>query len=195
MAKRYRRLAAVTAAFSGVLGSLFPWGAARADNFGSGPTNVGPPTNEISLGNNKWHSYSFHSASSAWRTALNNAAVDGYNPTDVDTSQIGDSQNTDVRVVASALSTGVYGWVSCPVDATRSGTDPTETCWNQWLKIDTGNAGAFDSAKRKSLMCHEFGHTLGLRHREGSPLGCMTNGSTWPTLPTDHDKIHLNDTY
>ena len=195
MAISSRRLRASAAAVGGLVGAVFPWSAGRASNFGSGPTNPGPPTNEISLGNNRWHSYSFHAATSAWRDALNNAAEDGYEPTRVNTSQVGDSQNTDVRVAVGTLNTSVYGWVSCPSDATRSGTDPTQTCWNQWLKIDTGNATGFSSAQRKSLMCHEFGHTLGLRHREGTPPGCMTNGSQWPSLPTAHDQDHLDDHY
>ncbi|MGE0308503.1 MAG: M57 family metalloprotease [Acidimicrobiia bacterium] len=195
MGKLARRLAIGSAGSAAVL-AVAATQPALATNFGSGGSNAGPPVNEISLGNNRFHSYSFHgTVSTAWRNAMTSAAVDGYDPTNINTSQIGNNQSTDVRIGTGVYNTGVYGWVNCPTDGVRSGTDPSERCWNQWLKIDTGNAGSFPSDRKKSLMCHEFGHTLGLRH---TPSGsCMTETAVNPnraTVPDAHDQAHLNDT-
>lgn len=171
--------------------------AAIANNFGSSEGG-GDPHNEVSLGNNRWHSYSFHfGGTQAWRDALLAASEDAYDsPTDVVTSGLGNGQNTDVRVAVGSFGTGFNGWVDCPSDATRGGTDPSEWCWNQWLKIDTSNAGGFSADRKKSLMCHEFGHTLGLLHTDSG--SCMTPSSVNPnrsTLTDAHDQAHLNDNY
>ena len=195
MGNRFQTIVGVGSAVALVAAPQFAYGS----NFGSGESNgSGITTNEISLGNNRWHSYSFFTSGvSAWRSALQDASEDAYgDPTDVNTSQLGDNRSSDVRVGVGSLGTGLNGWVNCPPDGTRAGTDPTESCYNQWLKIDTSNAGGFNADRRKSLMCHEFGHTLGLRHTYSG--SCMTSSSVNPNrsaLTDAHDQAHLDDNY
>ena len=133
-----------------------------------------------------------------WRDGLAAAAANSYNPTRVNTSQAGDGQSADVRVAVGDIDTGYNGYVYCPTDGTRSGTDPNESCFNQWLKIDTSNASGpfWDADRRKSLMCHEFGHTLGLRHIFDN--SCMTRSIDNPNRASylfGHSMDHLDDNY
>lgn len=131
-----------------------------------------------------------------WITALQDAASDGYNPTNITTSQSGNGNNADVRVIIGAIQSGFAAYVSCPADAVRTGTDPTERCWNQFLKVDTGGATGFNTtARRKKLMCHEFGHTLGLRHTNATGT-CMRQGPSNETMPGTHAHfVHINSNY
>jgi hypothetical protein len=75
-----------------------------------------------------------------------------------------------VRVNVYAHDTGgLYGWVHCPADGTRSGSDPDESCFRQWAKIDTvSTAGVINTTHtRKSLACHEMAHTVGSPAHDG----------------------------
>lgn len=58
---------------------------------------------------------------------------------------------------------------------------------NLWY---TASAGLFD---RRSLACHENGHTLGLKHRDG---GCMKTDAPHDTTNfATHDRDHVNANY
>jgi hypothetical protein len=181
-------------AFVGIISSsaVATGSVAQAVQYGSTPTEgSGLTQGEVSWGNNRWHSYSFfNTGGQAWIDAFNAATRDAYhNPTDLEVSRIGNSQNTDVRVSVATYNTGLNGWVSCPSDAVRSGADPNENCWNQFLKIDLANTSSafWDAARRKSLACHEFGHTVGLRHDNDSS-SCMTQSAVNPNRPTLTDQ-------
>lgn len=189
---------AVTAAVA--VGSIAPAGA---DNFGSTGAG-GSPTNEVSLGNNRWHSWSMHNGDGSWRQGLRDAIQYSYEPTDLVTSEYRDDWNdVDVRVDVTNAGTGLNGWVYCPTDGLRAGADPNESCYRQWLKIDLANTGGFAQDRRKSLMCHEFGHTLGLRHPTAANHpdwlnSCMTRSADNPNRPValhSHDIDHLNWVY
>jgi len=179
---------------------------AGATNYGSGsPQTAGGVTAELSVANNKWHSYSFHTAPSNWRTALNDAVTNSYSPTSLVTSQKSNgSNNVDVRVdVQDHASAGPIGWVYCPPDGIRNGSDPNESCYRQWLKIDTGQVPAgTDQDGRKAVMCHEFGHTVGLRHTAGTThpnpdQSCMSSSSfNFDDVAIQpHDVAHINSHY
>lgn len=143
---------------------------------------------------------------------MGDAIFYSYEPTDLVTSVYTDGWNdVDVRIDVNTWGTGVYGYVYCPSDGIRTGSDPNETCYRQWVKIDLAHAGGFNADQRKLLMCHEFGHTLGLRHAETDPFypapddTCMRTlirGGPGMTHPQDalfslhaHDTVHLNALY
>lgn len=130
---------------------------AHADNLdSSGSESVGGGyVSEVSLANNKWHSYSFQGgASTAWRTAFQDAWTYSLEPTHLVTSRLADNTtNIDVRVSIAAYGVpGIQGWVNCPSDGIRSGADPDETCYKQWLKINTSEVSGMDTNQRKSLV-------------------------------------------
>ena len=68
---------AVTAAVA--VGSIAPAGAGNFGSTGAG----GSPTNEVSLGNNRWHSWSMHNGDGSWRQGLRDAIQYSYEPTDL----------------------------------------------------------------------------------------------------------------
>jgi hypothetical protein len=155
-------------------------------NFGSTATSgSGITQGEVSLANNKWHSYSIFpqagTSIGAWRTAFADTWGGVYDTTDLITSQQADNTSAvDVRVTFANYGTSLNGWVSCPSDAIRTGSDPNETCYKQWLKVDLTNAGTFNATRQRSLVCHETGHTVGLKH------SVIESGSGWSKDPAWH---------
>jgi len=165
-----------------------------AANFGS---TAASGNTEVSLGNNRWHSWSFWTSDSNWRTALNDAATYSYgNVTDLVVSRAGDNQSSDVRLITADFGPiGELARTSCPSDGTRGGSDPTEWCWNQWIKINQNSALLpTDATGRKSLMCHEFGHTVGLRHPAGSdPHDTCMVAANWPYTGLSHSNPYNSE--
>jgi hypothetical protein len=99
---------------------------------------------------------------------------------------------------------GAAGWVYCP-PAEPQGTNPAGHRWckGQELHLNTNpRYGIFfdDDASRDHVVCHELGHTLGLRHwgnppDSDGPVGatCMNaNTPNGPTALTQFDLDHIN---
>lgn len=194
-----RRKRAAALLTGGALATTLPAsGRLHADNlyyFGSGPANSDGL--EVSVGNNASHGRSYWAATTAWRDALDNAIADSYADTSLSFPLKANSVNADVRVVVGTLNTPFAGGVSCPSDAVRGGTDPNEWCFNQWLKINTNHPNqATNSQQRKSIMCHEFGHTLGFSHPDRYSGTCL-HLDPWLVTTTikQAEKDQLDDYY
>ena len=111
-------------------------------------------------------------------------------------SRAGDNQSSDVRLITADFGPiGELARTSCPSDGTRGGSDPTEWCWNQWIKINQNSALLpTDATGRKSLMCHEFGHTVGLRHPAGSdPHDTCMVAANWPYTGLSHSNPYNSE--
>lgn len=70
------------------------------------------------------------------------------------------------------------------VSSTRCGE------WNVYF--DTADIPNLSLARRRSLGCHELGHTVGLEHRNG---GCMQNPISTNLSYSSHSLGHVNGRY
>ncbi len=95
-----------------------------------------------------------------------------------------------------------WAWTQCNPSAVYGGSDPDRYCYPQVLKYNNGLYPThFDSdLNARSIACHEFGHSMGLRHSANGDdpswsSSCMEpNQDTQNTLTT-HDKAHLTGQY
>lgn len=84
-----------------------------------------------------------------------------------------------------------YGAADCV--GTQSGNDPNRTCSRSRVRINLTNGGQ----PTQPVVCHEMGHSVGLRHRT-DVSSCLwnlgppsSNSSVWDA----HDKAHVNTKY
>ena len=172
---------------------------ATATNYGSHDCITIPGTNYsscISIGNNYNHQWNY-----------TNPRADIYNDFEfVVETQYDDRtelvinetnfSNADVQVFdADYGDFGVWGWVWCPNTSWTSGSHPNKACRPQWLRFNLYWGSAFDSQfERRYMACHEFGHTLGLRHISNTSSCMYANVATSRTL-LSHDIGHINAVY
>lgn len=113
----------------------------------------------------------------------------------VDNMFCGDA--TDAQVFdghyGSAAAWG-YGMYECQ-DPGSGGT-----CLSATVKINIQPTVMDEQAKRRKTLCHEFGHSIGLRHfgSEGEGhSGCMVSGHpSEANSYTDHERLdHINARY
>jgi hypothetical protein len=95
--------------------------------------------------------------------------------------------SNDIWYTVGSVSPGRIGETTC-----RALQDPDE-CehWHTVYKA-TWWETASDVARR-SLACHETGHTTGLKH--DPPYGCLEEGQTWNQYLGTHNTNHLNARY
>jgi len=71
-------------------------------------------------------------------------------------------------------------------DTTRC--DHAHVVFNLWANLN------WDSTKRKSTACHEFGHSVGLQHIY-TGWTCMRGDEVFPVDYLQHDIDHINGKY
>lgn len=100
---------------------------------------------------------------------------------------------------------GAAGWVNCPRDAPQ-GFNPSGARWcrHQELHLNLNARYAVffaDDASRDHVVCHEMGHTVGLRHwgnppqTSGTDVGATCMNANTPNGPTtlhQFDIDHIN---
>lgn len=128
--------------------------------------------------------------------ATNWAADNDYTPTDL-TYYKPISGTIDVRVADYSYgNNGVAGWVVCPVGAQQSSAgDPLRWCIGQVLRYNGSYASNFTTTTMKrSLACHEMGHTVGLQHYASS-TSCMPKTINGVTTLNAADIANINGWY
>ena len=86
--------------------------------------------------------------------------------TDLTTRRYTSSPTLDVLVTDSNYGfNNILGWVECLPGSATSGSHPYRRCDKQKLRLNGSYASLITTWQaRRSLSCHEIGHTVGLRH-------------------------------
>lgn len=152
------------------------------------------PCNNTNLGNNYTHTAEIVGVRSDLASALRSSMSSDYDPTDL---QVFERSPADVIVMDNSYGkNGYVGWVVCPDGATTGGFGNDTWCYGQELRFNLSYPGSMDTVtERAHLACHEFGHTVGLRHEGGGLPSCMKSGDYSQTNLTDHDRSHINEKY
>lgn len=146
------------------------------------------PDNCVSLGNNYTHTYRFAGVRSdlmaSFRTLL--AGYDQH--TDL---VVYERDPADVVIQDNNYgNNGAYGHVNCDVYAagvSQGGSGASRWCYGQDLRVNLYYVYDIDTdQERRSLACHEFGHTVGLRHTWNSET-CMS------IQPNDYAHLHPDE--
>ena len=160
----------------------------------------------VSLANNRWHVVR-PVALGTW-TGLDGhldwvlANVYTRANTDINAYERANDSRPDVIVYDHNYGdNGVFGWVDCPANNSgRGGSGNLQWCRGQILRINASERPDYfrfrNRGGTRGLLCHELGHTMGLRHLNNSN-SCMRR-TVWGTRPpalSDHDINHLEDWY
>lgn len=131
--------------------------------------------------------------------------------TEVDFYVATSCSNCDVRV--RAINYGANGWwasTACEFNGAPTVFGGSESprpgdrwCRSQILRYNLYyRASKYPTdANERSVTCHEFGHTIGLRHANGGAGGsdwansCMKDPNQTKTTTTTHDRNHVNAQY
>ncbi|BCJ70487.1 hypothetical protein CS0771_00310 [Catellatospora sp. IY07-71] len=201
------------AASASVLGVQSP---AQAGNWGSTACG-GTPVNCVSTANNRTHAIRYvdfgfrpgyedadaHVPGAASETNWVISSV--YNPTVLSVYRDEADAYPDVWMYDANYGylSGVTGWVECPPDNTGTGgSHPNRWCRGQRLRLNSYfywyDSGVYDTIdQRRNVICHEMGHTLGLRHRTDTRASCMWTyaGDGGGSTLDAHDTGHITARY
>lgn len=189
MKSRGRAVAAVLLLV--LVATIAPGRAVSASNFGSqaGPVLFGLTTG-VWLTTNSTLLVGRVELTATYSNAVQSVMSSEYNPTDL--SVIVESPAScwggyDVCVFDLNFGDiGYHAWNSCA--GTTSGSHPNQTCSVQYVRINL-----LFNPPANYVVCHEVGHSIGLRHSDDS-ASCMDEEGSSPVL-TNHDKGHINARY
>ncbi len=148
---------------------------------------------------NKNHYYSLSSSLHTDSLSAANWGKDRLDATDINVHDDGSCKSqTDVCIFDGDYSQHpVYkywsGWVTCNKKVNSSKCDK----WHMYF--NTGEYHKYDEDTLRQLGCHEWGHTVGLRHSyAGSGNSCMWSPLSHSNSTTDysvHDIDHIDGRY
>lgn len=179
-------------------------GSVSADTFGSNTAVPGSPAHACDdtsasqcIANNGTHWWYPSGLQTNQLSATRYASDSVYDPVaDVDTVERADSSNVDLLAFDSTYSSVYWAWTRCQTGAAVQGVDPNRWCRPQELRYNNGtHPTRYDTIdERRYIACHEFGHSLGLRH-SGNQASCMYPDQAVSTGLASHDTGELNAHY
>lgn len=167
-----------------------------ATNYSGATGNTGcEPESILNEADDYYHLFYWDDLTDKTQTAANNSRLDDLEPTALSTFVLSSSgESIDVAAHDNDYTNYCgYNWSTIAGLATcaylREGTSK---CEKHHVYFDLSDVNNLSLSERNSLTCHEFGHTVGLKHRPG---GCMTGDPVWPVDLTDHDRDHIQANY
>jgi hypothetical protein len=126
---------------------------------------------------------------SDWQDQMDTIRISQINPTHMYTETVQTYSSSDVAVYKLDFGCCLVGSTSCLSIVAGWLCDRWKVRFNSYYN-------PFTTAEKKHIICHEFGHTLGLHHypdSNPSPNSCMKEADLHTY--SDHDVFHINDYY
>ena len=176
--------------------------------FGSsyGGTTCNDQITSQCVANDATHYFGLVDLSTARAGATQRALSTLYGPnSDINVSN---ANSSDLKVFEIDSMRDAYAWTQCAsTGATFGGSDAAHTRWCQpqyiyWNIRSAVASKVVTTAQYNYIGCHEVGHTVGLRHRSGTPSTCLvsanppSSSSPCPSIDynasADYDRINLH---
>ena len=182
---------------------ISPPGPTYALNFGSNTASGGTGAHACDdtsasqcVANNGTHTIDDIGLSAAWNTAVDDA-IDQYDD-DPSVSVAWSASSALDDVWAYSADQGInnmWAWTACHngPSVTFGGTDPNRWCRPQVIRFNDSYTQT--ASQKKSIACHEMGHTLGLRHSNEAGGSCMIKNQRTILEYSAHDSIKLDQQY
>lgn len=175
----------------------------RADNFAAKkPNGETGCASGVYQADSFFHDFEFQNLSSVGSTMTTWAMDNVIDPTAMEAAMdLTPGGGTDVRVTDYDFTTlcghnwydagdgeAVVGLYTCENKA------PDGACNHSFVRFEQEWIDAGTTSERRSLACHELGHSVGLQHRSDSS-GCMPSTINGVTNWSLHDRNHVNAHY
>lgn len=140
--------------------------------------------------------YDDDSMNDNWKQSANWVRSNEIDPTDIETDHVQQYSNADVATSRLDLSPGIVGVANCIDESIDNDDFPDdgEKCRKWRVRINT-DFDPYDTTERRHILCHEFGHTVGLQHYadDVTTSSCMKEAAS--TEWNWHDENHVDEHY
>lgn len=153
------------------------------------------------MADNATHSFYYApSLPTYMRNKMNAIRTQSYDPTDINTvTSTNPNSQTDVvvyqRNYTNFCGVSWNGSGGSTVGLTNCVSLSGNACQKFEVRFDSSYTDSATAAQRKSLTCHETGHTLGLGHRLPSSSCMIPYVSSTETSIDQHDRDAINAHY
>ena len=178
-------------------------GDAFANNWGGDATSTGC-SSDVGRADGLFHTFFYYDVNPEMREAANWARHHDLDPTQIDTSMVGDYGNgVDVVVYQDDYNNGSfpcgYDWHPSSgrdlIGLTLCESISYGECGQHLVYFDTSWTAGAGTWSRQALACHEFGHTVSLTHYDPQCMNQdMPTGYIYPYY-TNHENYLINSHY